>query len=298
MALTLQQRKELMDVVARTGGHRETMLSTRVIPENYRSCQNQCSREELTLDFPGLMPLRTIVTRSKHQKEGAPLHVNYHGGGFVAKQDADDDMYCARLAAVSGAVVVDIDYAVSTEASFPMAFDQSYEAAKWAFAHCEEWGCDPARFSIGGSSAGGNLAAAVAIKVSKTKEFPLALLVMAYAASDLYQAIEDPAQERSAAFSRLYADGDVEKLKDPLVSPAYAGLDDLKGMPRTLIIAPKNCPFYPINNALGMRMVDAGVEVTFHAYPDAPHGFTVRMAGDDWLRSQDDIIRAIQIARL
>lgn len=298
MALTQQEREDLMAVVARTGGHRETMLNTRVIPEDYRACQDLCRREEITLAFPGLMPLRTIITTPKDKRDGAPVHVNYHGGGFVAKQDSDDDMYCARLASASGAVVVDVDYAVSTEASYPMALDQSYEAAKWAFAHCEQWGCDPARFSLGGSSAGGNLAAAVALKASKTKELPICLLVLTYAASDLYQAVADPDQERSAAFSRLYADGDVLRLKDPLVSPAYATQEDLKGMPQTLIVAPKNCPFYAINNALGMRMVEAGVEVTFHAYPNAVHGFTVRMSGEDWLRSQDDIIQAVQNARL
>lgn len=298
MALTKTQKDELMTVLKRTGGHREIMYKTRVIPDSYKAYQSQCEQTEQTLLFPGLLPLRVIITTPHNKQPDAPLHVNYHGGGFIARQDSDDDMYCAHLAVETGAVVVDVDYAVSTEASYPMAVDQSYAAARWAFDHCAEWQCDSRRFSIGGSSAGGNLALTVALHNGMVHELPLCLLVLEYAASDLYQAVGDPAQERSDAFSRLYADGDVEKLKNPMLSPAFATEEQLRSLPPTLIIAPQKCPFYQINNELGMRMVEVGVPVTFHAYPDEAHGFTIRMTGGRWLRSQQDVIEAIRTARL
>ncbi|MBQ8092834.1 MAG: hypothetical protein IJ242_04580 [Clostridia bacterium] len=65
MGLTQTQKDELMAVVARTGGHRETNNKTRVIPDNYKAYLQQCIREEHTLQFPGLNPLRVIVTRPK-----------------------------------------------------------------------------------------------------------------------------------------------------------------------------------------------------------------------------------------
>ncbi len=298
MSLTQKQKDDLMAVIARTGGHREVALKQRVIPDSYKAYQEQCVRTEHTLSFPGLAPLRVIVTMPKKRGDHMPLHVNYHGGGFIFPQNEDDDMYCAHLAAACGCVVVDVDYAVCPDAVYPMAVDQSWEAAKWAYAHCGEWGCDENRFSIGGSSAGGNLAFTVALRNQREKALKICLLVQEYAANDLYQAVEDPAQERSAAFSHLYSDGDLAKLKTPMLSPVYASDEELAGMPETLFVAPKLCPFYEINNRLGMRMADQGVKVTFHAYPKGTHGFTIRMAGEDWLASQQDVIDAIRAAAL
>ena len=298
MALTQQQKDDLMAVVDRTGGHREVNLKTRVIPESYKAYQDQCIRTEHTLSFPGLTPLRVIVTMPEKRGQDMPLHVNYHGGGFIFPQNEDDDLYCAHLAAAAGAVVVDVDYAVCPGEVYPMAVNQSWEAAKWAFGHCAEWGCDEKRFSVGGSSAGGNLAFTVALRNQEEKALKICLLALEYAATDLYQSIEDPAQERSAAFSRLYADDEISLLKDPMLSPVFATDEQLSRMPETLIVAPKLCPFYACNNKLGMRMADQGVKVTFHTYPHGTHGFTIRMAGDDWLKSQNDVIQAIRSASL
>ena len=298
MPLTQQQKDDLMAVVGRTGGHREVSLKARIIPESYKAWQNLCEREEYTLSFPGLTPLRVIVTRARDRRAGCPLHVNYHGGGFIFPQNEDDDMYCAHLAAETRGVVVDVDYAVCPDAVYPMAVNQSWEAAKWAYAHCTEWGCDEKRFSVGGSSAGGNLALTVALRSQRENALRICLLILEYAASDLYQAIVDPAQERSAAFSRLYADGVEERLKDPMLSPVFASDEQLSRLPETLIIAPEKCPFYRINNELGMRIAEQGVKVTFHTYPEAVHGFTIRMVGNDWLASQQDAIDAIRAASL
>ena len=298
MALTQQQKNDLMAVIARTGGHREANINARIIPEAYQAYQEQCVRTEHTLSFPGLKPVRVIVTMPKKRVPGMPLHVNYHGGGFIFPQNGDDDLYCAHLAAAAGCVVVDVDYAVCPDDVYPVAVNQSWEAAKWAFAHCVEWGCDENRFSIGGSSAGGNLAMTVALRNQEEKALKICLLALEYAASDLNQAMEDPAQERSAAFSTLYSDGQIERLKDPMLSPAFAADEQLSRLPQTLIVAPKLCPFYEINNKLGMRIADQGVKVTFHAYPRGTHGFTIRMVGDQWLDSQQDVIDAIRTVSL
>ena len=294
MALTTEQKNDLMKVISQTGGTREVNLKTLVIPDSYKAYMDQCTREEITLSFPGLDPLRVVVTRPRERRPGMPLHVNFHGGGFIFRQNGDDDMYCAHLSAGANAVVVDVDYAVCPDAVFPMAVEQSWEAVKWAYDHCAEWGCDPDRFSIGGSSAGGNLALTVALR--NKGQVPICLLVLEYAASDLNQAVNDPLQARSDAFSRLYADGDIEKLKDPMLSPVYATDEQLRAFPETLIIGPKRCPFYTHNNRQGMRLVELGVKVTFHSFPEGAHGFTIRMVGNDWLESQNDVIRAIKEA--
>lgn len=297
MSLTKEQVRELMAVLDKTGGFRETRVRQRVIPQDYSACLEQCTQDEITLAFLGLNPVRVIITTPKKKALSAPLHVNYHGGGFVFLQDHDDDLYCAHLAVETGAVVVDVDYASSKDAPFPMAFDQSYAVAQWAYDHCKRWNCDPKRLSVGGSSAGGNLAMAVSMKAKETGDFPVCLQVLDYAAMDNDIPLHDPALERSLVFSKLYADGDLDKLRDPFVSPFFASDAQLKGLPETLFIAPGKCPFYRCNLALGMRMIEQGVKVTMKAYPDCTHGFTVRLSGQ-WQDAQEQIIRAIRAATL
>ena len=292
MALTKENIQELMDILTETGGHRETAKRVRVIPDEYRRWQEVCTQDEMTLVFPGLNPVRVIVSTPKKKTPLAPLHVNFHGGGFVFLQDQDDDMYCAHIAGRTGAVVVDVDYASSKDAPFPMAFDQCYAVTRWAYEHCEQWGCNPKRLSVGGASAGGNLALAVAMKAKETGDFPLCLQILDYAANDNEMPKHDPALRRSLVFSTLYVDGNLDRLTDPYVSPFFATDGQLKGLPETLFIAPGKCPFFDGNLELGMRMIRQGVKVTTKAYPNCAHGFTVRLSGQ-WQDAQEQIIQAI-----
>jgi acetyl esterase/lipase len=121
-------------------------------------------------------------------------------------------------------------------------------------------------------------------------------MVLEYAASDNTMCLNDPTQSRSRAFSLYYADGDVELLKDPYLSPVNASDQQLRGLPRTLFIAPKQCPFYEVNQDLARRMSDLGVEVTVHSY-EARHAFIVRRL-DDWRGAQEDVLRALRAASL
>lgn len=293
MSLTQAQKEEYDQILLNTSGQKEMLKKQRVIPQDYRAYGEQCTREEILLSFPGLDPVRVILTRSKEMAPQAPLHLNFHGGGFVFKQNSDDDLYCAHLAAATKGMVVDVDYASSKEAPFPMAFDQCWQVALWAYSHLQEWGCSPKKVSIGGSSAGGNLALAVTMKAKAEGGPALCLVVLEYAATDNFQCVGDPNLLRSEIFSRLYVDGDLEKLKDPYVSPFYASDDQLKGLPPVLFIAPRECPFYQCNNQLALRMAHLGVRVTIQAYPDNSHGFIVRMIGQDWLQAQELVIKSI-----
>ncbi len=296
MSLTVEQRQHWDEVLGRTGGHRETMKRERDIPEWYTDCLNKVEQTEQMLTVPEAeVPVRIIVSIAKDKEPNCPVHVNYHGGGFIFKQDHDDDLYCAHIASEIKGVVVDVDYATSDEHPFPMGFDQSYGVAKWAVSMCDTWGADPKKVSVGGASAGGNLAIAVAMKAVQTGEFSLNLQVLDYAANDNYMPLGNPAQIRSEAFSQMYVDGNVEMLKDPFVSPVFATDDMLKGLPRTLIVSAENCPFTPCNTELGKRMVKAGVEVTHAYFAGSNHGFTVRIAGA-WKEAQDVIIHAIKAA--
>ena len=295
MPLTAQQRQELLDVIQRTGGSREVMLSQRVIPEDYTAYTQLVEREEQTLTLPGAAaPVRIIVSKALNRKPGCPVHVNFHGGGFILPQNGDDDLYCARVAAGIRGVVVDVDYATSDKHPFPAAYDQSYAAVKWTFAQCAGWQADPKRVSAGGHSAGGTLTAAISIKAARTGDFKLCLQILDYAANDNYMPLEAEGQERSKAFSLLYADGDVELLKNPAVSPVLATPEDLKNQPFTLILEAGLCPFRDVNRRYEEKLAQAGNRVKRIEFPDSRHGFTVRML-DQWREAQQAIVDAINV---
>ena len=94
---------------------------------------------------------------------GRPLLVYFHGGGWVIGDLETVDKPLRSLALRSGVVVLSVDYRLAPEHVYPAAFDDSYAATVWAAEHAAELGADPAQVVVGGDSAGGNLAAAVAL---------------------------------------------------------------------------------------------------------------------------------------
>ena len=275
MPLTKEQKQELFDVLGRTGGHREVMKQSREIPADYQEKLDRVERQELRLAFDGMPAVRVIVSRDPGRKALCPLHVNFHGGGFIFPQDMDDDLYCANVALGIHGIVVDVDYACSDADPYPAAVHQAY--------------------AVGGHSAGGNLAAVTAMEAVRTGEIRLNLAVMDYAANDNYFVLEGEENIRSRAFSLLYTDGDEELLKDPSVSPVFASVDQLRGFPPALIVEAGLCPFVDANRKFGAMLEKAGSSVRFARYPESRHGFTVRMNGD-WQDAQQTIIDAINSA--
>ena len=100
-----------------------------------------------------------------------PILAWYHGGGWVVGNLDSADGTARHLCAGSRCVVVSVDYRLSPEAKFPEPFDDCYYATIWASDHAAELGGVPGVVAVGGDSAGGNLAAAVAIKAAETGDF-------------------------------------------------------------------------------------------------------------------------------
>ena len=201
-------------------------------------------------------------------------------------------MFCAYVASQIQGIVVDIDYASSRDYPYPMAFDQSYGVVHWVFEHCREWGANPAKISMGGHSAGGCLTAAIAMKAARTGDFKVCLQILDYAALDNYAPFEEGGAERSRAFSAYYVDGELDKLRDPYVSPIFASADMMIGLPRTLIINAQRCPFCIRNEDYGKRLAAAGNEVVIKRFLNSRHGFSIRML-DEWKEAQELIVREI-----
>ena len=197
-----------------------------------------------------------------------PVLVYFHGGAWVAGNPASHRKLTHRLAE-GGAVVVSADYRLAPENPFPAAFDDCIVAVEWAAEHAHQFGGDPLRIAVGGDSAGGNLAAAVAIELARRGRGPkLGAAVLIYGVFDFAE-VGGPMFSRTLHEAYLGRHAPRELLKDPRVSPIH-GADRL---PPSLIIVGGQDPLIDDARALRARLEAAGIRHEMHVAPGMPHGF-------------------------
>ncbi|HWO93520.1 MAG TPA: alpha/beta hydrolase, partial [Dehalococcoidia bacterium] len=109
-----------------------------------------------------------------------PVTVYLHGGGWVIGSIETHDPICRALANAAGCIVVSVDYRLAPEAKFPAAVNDSYAATKWVADHCASFGGNPSRVATAGDSAGGNLAAVVALLAKERGEPKLVFQLLVY----------------------------------------------------------------------------------------------------------------------
>ncbi|MEU1511390.1 alpha/beta hydrolase fold domain-containing protein [Streptomyces sp. NPDC005811] len=211
-----------------------------------------------------------------------PVHVNFHGGGYVMSMPVMDDGLCRFLAVEAGVVVVNVQYVVAPQHPFPAPTTQAYEVVRWVAEHGAEHGWDGARLTVGGQSAGGGLAAAVARQALERGGPSIALQVLHYPPLDLATA----ARDKKAAVARpmlrpWMADvfdtsyvPDAGERADRLVSPAHpSDTADLRGIAPALVVTAE----YDLLRAEAVRYAErlraAGALVEHHDVAGADHGY-------------------------
>ena len=160
-----------------------------------------------------------------------PLLVFFHGGGFMYGDLDSHDPSCRFLAERAGVRVLAIDYRLGPEDPFPAAYDDAVAAFVWASENAASLGADPARLAVGGDSAGGNLAAVVAIEAAR-REVPLAFQLLVYPMTDSLHGTASHEMFRegfylTTRFMELANDAylpDGQDPHDPRVSPLFADL--------------------------------------------------------------------------
>jgi acetyl esterase len=135
----------------------------------------------------GAGPVKARLYTPKGAAATTPGLVYFHGGGFVIGDLDTHDGFLRRLAAASGVRVLSVDYRLAPEHEFPAAHDDAIAALKWAFDHAAEIGFDPARIAVGGCSAGGNLAAVMAVEIKDDPARKLAFQLLLYPATAMEQ---------------------------------------------------------------------------------------------------------------
>jgi acetyl esterase/lipase len=174
----------------------------------------------------------------KPRARSLPAMLYLHGGAFMFGSVATEDDRCEFYARDAGCVVVAVDYRLAPEDPFPAGFYDCLDVLSWIYEEAVDWGIDPRRVSIGGNSAGGTLAAAVALEVRSEPRPPLIHQLLVNPVLDCrsrsasMQAFTDTpgwARDRNILMWERYLGGDVEP--DYRASPALC--DDLRGLPRT-----------------------------------------------------------------
>ena len=231
----------------------------------------------------------------KEARSNRPMLINLHGGGFIKGHHERDELFCARIAEKMGCEVVDIDYSLAPEHPYPYAVNETYEAVEWLFMHAAEWGVDPTRIALFGQSAGGNLAATVVIRSGEAESIRPCGITIGWAPLDLYtdpttkwRHPNDMPADRAKLYNRFYCKE--KEAKEILASPFFAETEHLKHFPKTLIISAGEDSLALENEAFGLNLARAGVEVTGERFVNSMHGFLInRMA--EWEAAQDYLER-------
>jgi len=221
-------------------------------------------------------PIAIRIYRPKDALRAALVY--FHGGGWVVGSLEGADASCRVLANRSRCVVISIDYRLAPETKFPGAVDDAYAATRWVIDNAADLRIDPARVAVGGASAGGNLAAAVAL-VAREKGGPRIA----------FQLLTVPVTELSskAASHREFAEGygltsaDMEwygrhyvrteaDADDPRASVLRADLHDL---PPAFVITAECDPLRDDGEAYADRLRELGIAARYKRYPGMFHGF-------------------------
>lgn len=256
------------------------------------------------LEIPGPAGKLRARIYSGTNDELSPALIYFHGGGFIFGDLDTHDPVCRSLARQSGAKVISVEYRLAPEHKFPAAVEDAYAATLWVFAHAESLGIDARRIAVGGDSAGGNLAAVVAIRCRDQHGPRLAAQLLIYPIVNCgnfdtgsYRLCAEgygfnrPAIEWCCAHYLASADQAEDTQASPLLTP------DLRGLPAALIVTAEFDPLRDEGEAYAERLRAAGVRVALHRYAGMIHGFVtmrgVLSSGRDAIREAAEFVRAM-----
>lgn len=227
----------------------------------------------------------------------------FHGGGWVLGDLDTHDGFCHALAKTSGCLVVSVDYRLAPEHRFPAAVEDAYAATKWVADNAVAIRADRGRLAVGGDSAGGHLAAVVALMARDRSGPRIDLQILIYPITDCnfdtpsYLENQDGymlTRNLMQWFWNHFIENEVDA-RHPYASPLQAS--DLSNLPEALIITAEYDPLRDEGEDYGQKMAAAGVNVRVSRYPGMMHAF-VRMlarldAARDALKEVSEMMQAV-----
>jgi acetyl esterase len=227
----------------------------------------------------GPIPIRFYRGNGAGMGSLQPALVYFHGGGWVIGDLESHDQACRAIANAARCIVVAVDYRLAPEHKFPAAVDDAIAATRWVSENAESLGIDSRRIAIGGDSAGGNLAAVVALDARDRGGPPIKLQVLIYPATDF--GMSHPSHMRHAEqlplrrstmkwFAAHYlrdANDEADWRASPLRAKSFAGL------PPALLVTAGFDPLCDEGEAYARALKAAGVPVAMERFGSQIHGF-------------------------
>jgi len=276
------QCKAFLDILASGGGpplHQLPLEQARAVPGlmvNFGSPEEPVVRiEDRTVPGPE-QPIPVRVYRPS-LADRLPAVMFFHGGGFVLCGLDSHDRECRSLANQSGCVVIAVDYRLAPEHRYPAAAEDCYAATRYVADHADEFGIDAGRIAVCGDSAGGNLAAVVAL-MARDRGLSLRYQVLVYPLTDFTD--DSPSiREFNGVFLSVeqmdwFADSYVPRAADrlqPYASPLLAS--DLRGLPPAYVITAECDMLRDQGEAYVRKLREAGVAVESKRYDGMIHPF-------------------------
>ena len=234
-----------------------------------------------------------------------PVVLYLHGGGWVLGSAATHDRLVRELAVGVHAAVVFVDYDRAPEAPYPVAIEQAYAAACWIHRHGAGVDLDTTRLAVAGDSAGGNLAAALAMLARRRGG-------VAFVHQSLYYPVTDAAQ--NTASYRDFADGphltakamawfwdaylpDRSRRNEIFASPIEARADDLAGLPEAFVVVDEYDVLRDEGEAYARKLTAAGVRCTSVRYNATIHDFMMLNTLRGTAATTAAIAQAIEVLR-
>ncbi|MFE7512122.1 alpha/beta hydrolase [Streptomyces sp. NPDC057540] len=217
-----------------------------------------------------------VVVRIYRPRGARGAVIWMHGGGYVMGDVDTEHPWATRIAESSGAVVISVGYRLAPEHPFPAALDDAYAVLEWTAGHAAELGVDPDRIAVGGHSAGGGLAAAVALRARDEQGPPIRFQLLNQAGLDdrletwsARNFTDTPWFHRGKAVAswQHYLGS---RPATPYAAPARAA--DLSGLPPAYVASAEFCPNRDEDIAYAVRLLRAGVSVEIHQWPGTFHG--------------------------
>lgn len=237
--------------------------------------------EERRIEAPEGHRIGVLVYRPHGSAPPRPAVLHIHGGGYILGSMQMMDGANRALAADLGCLVVSVDYRLAPETPHPGPVEDCYKALRWLHANASALGADAARIAVSGESAGGGLAAALALLARDRGEVPLVFQRLIYPMLDDRTCTASDPNPFTGEFvwTRTHNRFGWRALLGhepgaPGVSPyaAAARAEDLSGLPPAFISVGTLDLFFDENLEYARRLVRAGVPTELHVYPGAFHG--------------------------
>ncbi len=224
------------------------------------------------------LPVRLYLPRAARANELLPTLVYLHGGGFTIGSIATHDSLCRSLCHLAHCAVLSVGYRLAPEYPFPTAFEDAWDALRWAAGQGAAKGLDTARIAVGGDSAGGTLAAACALQ-ARDEGLPLALQLLFYPGCSAHQ--DQPSHKLFGHgfvletahidyFFKLYLRSDADR-EDWRFAPLLAS--DVDGVAPVWLGLAECDPLVDEGLQYGDRLRAAGVAVELELYRGVVHDF-------------------------